>query len=68
MNPTLNTLLRHGVINMRYCEQLAIRERLEELVKGHLGRCEAMEVVVEEFCCSYEKVRKIIYTKTQNVS
>ncbi len=50
-----------GLIDRRACERAAIRERMAELTVSGLPRCEAMEVAAREFCCSYEKIRKVFY-------
>ena len=33
-----------------------------ELTSGRGGRCNAMSIAAESFCCSYEKVRQAVYT------
>lgn len=59
----LEALYREGLINHREAERAAIRAAVEGLNSEGLGRCEAMEVVAQRFCCSYEKVRAAIYQK-----
>ena len=45
-----------GLVNLRACEQRAVR-----LAEEGVPRCEAMHVTADEFCCSYEKVRSYYY-------
>jgi len=54
-------LLELGVLSRRGCEQLAIREEGHRLEREGMRRCEAMHVVSDIFCCSYEKVRTVFY-------
>ena len=42
-----------GLVNLRACEQRAVRARIDRLA--------AMHVTADEFCCSYEKVRSYYY-------
>lgn len=56
-------LFKAGLIDRKRCEELSIRRRVEALTAAGHGRTEAMVFAAEEFCCSYEKVRKIIYAK-----
>lgn len=62
--PLLETLLQEGLIDLRAAERCAIRCEVEQLGRHGLGRCEAMEVAAQRFCCSYEKVRAAVYSKT----
>lgn len=61
--PLLEGLLAEGLIDLRATERLAIRRAVEQLFEEGLGRCEAMEVAAQRFCCSYEKVRAAVYEK-----
>lgn len=54
-------LLELGLLSRRGCEQLAIRGEMRRLEREGMRRCEAMLVVAETFCCSYEKVRTLFY-------
>ena len=65
MRALLVRLLEEGLLDLRVCERLAIRQRVGELVAQGEGRCAAMELTAEEFCCSYEKVRGSIYRKNK---
>ena len=56
-------LLEAGVIDRCGAERQAIRDRVEECVRGGMKRCEAMEGVAVEYCCSYEKVRNAVYAR-----
>lgn len=59
----LDNVLSEGLIDLRVAERRAICREVERLYEEGLGRCEAMEVVAQSFCCSYEKVRAAVYTK-----
>ncbi len=59
----LEELLAEGLIDLRTAERQAIRGEVEQLARDGMGRCEAMEVVAQRFCCSYEKVRAAVYQK-----
>lgn len=50
-----------GLVNLRACEQRAVRARVDRLAEEGVPRCEAMHVTADEFCCSYEKVRSYYY-------
>ena len=52
-----------GLLDRRACMKLAVHDRMEELGRQGAGRCEAMVWIADEFCCSYELVRKIVYEK-----
>ncbi len=52
-----------GLMNVRSLECRAIRSRVERLVGEGRGRVRAMEQAAADFCCSYEKVRDIIYER-----
>lgn len=58
---TLMHLLDRGLLDRRACEAEAIRAETERLVRQGVPRCEAMELTAERFCCSYGKVRGIVY-------
>jgi len=59
-------MMEEGLLDLRACERLAIRQRVGELVAQGEGRCAAMELTAEEFCCSYEKVRGSVYRKNKS--
>lgn len=61
--PLVERLLLDGLLDYQQAEQLAIRQGFEEWVRHGEGRCQAMVNLSEEFNCSYEKIRKIIYQK-----
>ena len=54
-------LLGLGVLSRRGCEPLAVRGEVHRPERGGLRRCEAMHVVSDICCCSYEKVRTVFY-------
>jgi len=62
----LRRLLGQGLIDMRIAEREAVRERVAELQSRGAKRVDAMYQAAEEFCCSYEKIRSIIYCKLKN--
>ena len=59
----LRRLREAGLLDRRACMKLAVHDRMEELGRQGAGRCEAMVWIADEFCCSYELVRKIVYEK-----
>ncbi len=63
----LGRLLDRGLIDMRAAERAAVRARVAELQSRGAKRVDAMYRVAEEFCCSYEKIRSIIYCKLKNL-
>ena len=50
-----------GLVNLRACEQRAVRGEIERLGAEGMPRCEAMHATAELFCCSYEKIRSYYY-------
>ena len=52
---------RAGLVNLRVCEQRAVRNEIERLGAEGVPRCEAMHATAELFCCSYEKIRSYYY-------
>ncbi|MEG0789004.1 MAG: hypothetical protein RSB23_05110 [Alistipes sp.] len=54
-------LIALGIISLRTCERHAIRNEVERQVLGGTPRTHAMDETAAKFCCSYEKVRGIIY-------
>lgn len=63
---TLTRLFSLGLIDRRACEARAIRAETERLVRQGTPRCEAMEISARTFCCSYSKVRDILYNHTNH--
>lgn len=61
----LERLFERGLIDLKACERLAVRGAVDRLVRQGTPRCGAMHAVAEEFCCSYEKVRGIVYDTTK---
>ena len=60
----LRILESHGLIDERAAEAYYARREVLNLVRRGFGRCRAMEKVAERLCCSFAKVRKILYSKT----
>lgn len=56
-------LMFAGLIDIRACERRAIYNEVRRAEKGGIRRCEALEKIAEEFCCSYEKARNAFYTQ-----
>ena len=54
-------LFELGLVNLRVCEQRAVRGEIERLGAEGMPRCEAMHATAELFCCSYEKIRSYYY-------
>lgn len=62
----IGRLLNNNLIDIKACEQRAICRHVESLTQRGYGRCHAMTLAAVRFCCSYQKVRKIIYDMEQN--
>lgn len=54
-------LFELGLVNLRACEQRAVRAEVDRLAAEGVPRCEAMHATAGQFCCSYEKVRSYYY-------
>lgn len=57
----LDFLLDEGLIDDRRLEASAIRRDVARRVARGEKKCYAMGETAHDFCCSYEKVRGIIY-------
>ena len=54
-------LWQMGLINAKAVEAIAIKREVERLKEQGVTIRRAMEDTAYKYCCSYEKVRKIIY-------
>lgn len=54
-------LLELGLIDLKACEELAIRRDIERSIRGEALRVDAFMRAADRFCCSYEKARNIFY-------
>lgn len=54
-------LNRMGLINLKACEELAIRHDIEQSIRGGARRVDAFTWAADRFCCSFEKARNIYY-------
>lgn len=54
-------LLHLGLIDLKACEELAIRRDIERSVREGARRVDAFTWAADRFCCSYEKARNIYY-------
>lgn len=61
----IGDLLARGLLDARACERIAIRRRVEAFERAGLLRGAAMERTAEHHCCSYEKVRAVVYMKNK---
>lgn len=52
-----------GLLDRRAVEREYARTEIIRLTRSGEGRCRAMETIADDLCCSYEKVRGIIYSK-----
>jgi len=52
-----------GAIDRRSLEAYLIRKNVERRIRRGEGKCRAMDETAAEYCCSYEKVRSIVYRK-----
>lgn len=57
----IGELLTNRLIDWTTCRKYMMQSRVAALCRDRSGRCHAMMTVAEEFCCSYETVRKAIY-------
>ena len=57
----LDYLLLEGIIDERNLEERAIRQEVARRMAQGQKKCYAMGETAHEYCCSYEKVRGIIY-------
>lgn len=56
-------LMALGLLNIRVCEQFALRDEVARLEQGGMLRCEALQSAAQTFSCSYEKARFIFYNQ-----
>lgn len=57
----LAKLMDMGVVDFSRCKILAVRSRVEQLIKQGDKKIDAMWKAAEHFACSYEYVRKCMY-------
>ena len=57
----IDYLLLEGIIDERKLEERAIRQEVARRMAQGQKKCYAMGETAHEYCCSYEKVRGIIY-------
>lgn len=57
----LDKLFEMGVVDFTRCKVLAVRQFVEEILKGGAKKVDAMWRAAEYFGCSYEYVRKCMY-------
>ncbi len=62
----IEQLLNLGLLDYREVERLVARREVERLYTAGMGRCDAIALVADRMCCSYEKIRAFIYQKTEN--
>ena len=53
-----------GLVNLRACEQRAVRARIDRLAEEGVPRCEAMHVTADEFCAPTKRCAATITTRT----
>lgn len=61
----LDMLCGLGLIDRRAAEAFHTRREMERLVRSGTPRCRAMHIIADRLCCSYEKVRAIVYAREQ---
>lgn len=59
-------LLREGLLDLRRAEEAAIRRDVARRTARGEKKCYAMGETAYDYCCSYEKVRGIIYRNKEN--
>lgn len=57
----LELLCRQELIDRRAAEELFVHREMERLVRSGTARCKAMHRIADKLCCSYEKVRGMVY-------
>lgn len=57
----IEKLMSAQLVDIRACERQAIYNEVRRAERAGIHRCEALEKVAEEFCCSYEKARNAFY-------
>lgn len=57
----LEMLWREGLLDVRNIEYRAIRRAVARHVRSGEHKCRAMENVANEFDCSYDKVKMVVY-------
>ena len=60
----LDKLFEMGVVDQTRCKVLAVRDAVEEMVRGGRRKVDAMYQAADKFACSYEYVRKCMYYYT----
>ena len=63
---TTQALLREGLLDLRRAEEAAIRRDVARRTARGEKKCYAMGETAYDYCCSYEKVRGIIYRNKEN--
>lgn len=58
---TLRMLSERGLIDRRAAERVYVREEYCRMVRGGMLRSRATEEIADRLCCSFEKVRAIVY-------
>lgn len=62
----LDLLCSSNLIDRRAAEALYIRRKMDELTRCGVPRCKAMRQLAGTLCCSYERVRAIVYARDIN--
>ena len=62
----LSYLLHTGILDLRRVEEVAIRREVARRMACGEKKCYAMGETAYDYCCSYEKVRGIIYRNKEN--
>ncbi len=59
----LRRMAEMGILDMRECERRVITDFVGQRLKRGGTKCNAMSDAAENYNCSYEKIRNIIYSK-----
>lgn len=62
----LEYLLCEGILDLRRAEEASIRREVARRMARGEKKCYAMGETAYDYCCSYEKVRGIIYRNKEN--
>lgn len=66
LHDAINAMWRQGLLNRVALERLYINNEVARRVRGGEGKIRAIEQISNELECSYEKVRGVVYGKTNS--
>jgi hypothetical protein len=66
LHEAINTMWRQGLLNRVALERIYISNEVARRVRGGEAKTRAIEQIANELACSYEKVRGVVYSKTNS--